>query len=702
MLFKLPKLGKKSLDLPHFPTRMQAFIFRAFEYVPPKKIAEILKTTEENVIKAARDMGLKTAVLSDVWLKKGYITIIRRMWHILPYEQLLELLEMDAETLAVLLRDDDFLDIKLGDKPVCEPVTWQQLTEDEIEKTKAIKTIMKGVSLQGVEPFDFCYEVPEIKFEGKEVFKTRIMYAFSGLYQHAFDVDSREYLSDEMLEAYQKLGINGLWTQGVLTQLAEFPFEPKVSRGYEARIGRMRELCERLERYGIKLFLYINEPRSMPVEFFGKFPNILGHTHDDGNACLCTSTPEVREYLSNSIESICRAVPNIGGFFTINRSENLTNCYSRAPLWGLDVECNCPRCSKRTAGEVIGETIGCISEGAHRVDKDIKVIAWSWSYEDFYEDIIRHLPKDVIFMSQSELHIPFNIGGVDGFVKDYSMSIIGPGEQAKKEWQIAKECGLETAAKVQISTTWEASTAPALPVFPSIEKHIEGLKEEGVEHLLLSWTVGGYPCANIAHAAKYFYQNATIEPESENIKEAAEIFVEAFKEFPFHIRVLYDGPQNAGPSTMLYLEPTGYKATMTCFAYDDLDSWRVDYPREVFENQFRKLCEKWEKGLELLEKEPESETVIMAHATYCLFKSSLNQIRFIMARDEGNPKAMLKSAIDELAVTEKMLELMNKNASIGFEAANHYYFSKGQLAEKILNCCYCIEKLRPEQTYNGI
>ena len=33
-----------------------------------------------------------------------------------------------------------------------------------------------------------------------------------------------------------------------------------------------------------------------------------------------------------------------------------------------------------------------------------------------------------------------------------------------------------------------------------------------------------------------------------------------------------------------------------------------------------------------------------------------------------------------------MLEQMNKNAAIGYEAANHYYFSKGQIVEKILNC----------------
>ena len=700
MLFKLPALGQKNLDFPHFPTRMQLFIFRAYEYVSCKKIADVLRTSEENVIKAAEDMGLKVPQTSDIWMKKGYITIIRRMWHVLPYDQLLQLLEMDEETLARVLRDDDFLEIKLGDKPICEPVVWEELNEEQVKATERIKFIMDGISTEGIDPFDFKYEVPEINFQGKEFFKTRMIYAFSGLYQHAFDVDSREYLPDEMLEAYQKLGINGIWTQGILSQLTEFPFEPQISKGYEARIARMNQLCDRLEKYGIKLFLYLNEPRSMPSEFFNEFPHLKGHVQDEENVCLCTSTPEVRDYLRNSVASLCKAVPKIGGFFTINRSENLTNCYSRAPLWGLDVDCNCPRCKNRSVGEVIGETVACISEGAHSVNPDIKVMAWSWSYEDFCEDIIRHLPKDVIFLSQSELHIPYNIGGVDGFVKDYSMSIIGPGEQAKKEWEIAKECGLEIGAKVQINTTWEASSVPALPVFPSIEQHIEGVRNEGVEHLILSWTLGGYPCANIAHAAKYFYENAAIENESEAVKNAAQIFVEAFKEFPFHIDVVYNGPQNAGPSTLLYLEPTGFKATMTGFAYDDLESWRVNYPKEVFENQFGKLCEKWEKGLQLLANEPETETAMMAYAAYCLFKASHNQIRFIMAREDGNKAKMRELAKAELSVAEKMLELMNKNAAIGFEASSHYYFSKGQIAEKILNCHHCIAKLTDSKESN--
>jgi len=39
------------------------------------------------------------------------------------------------------------------------------------------------------------------------------------------------------------------------------------------------------------------------------------------------------------------------------------------------------------------------------------------------------------------------------------------------------------------------------------------------------------------------------------------------------------------------------------------------------------------------------------------------------------------------------MKLMNLNAAIGFEAANHYYYSKGCLWEKIINCKNIIARL---------
>ena len=168
MIYTLPKIGREAIALPHFPTRHQAFIFRAYEYLPAKKIAELLGTTERKVHAAASDMGLPRHEVGDIWLKRGYITVIRRLWHILPYSQLLSALEMDEATLAEIMRNEDFLDIKLSDKPVCREVRWRELTEGERERTKKIKEVVSALDFSGVPAFDFKYSVPKIEHSGGE------------------------------------------------------------------------------------------------------------------------------------------------------------------------------------------------------------------------------------------------------------------------------------------------------------------------------------------------------------------------------------------------------------------------------------------------------------------------------------------------------------------------------------------------------
>jgi len=689
----LPKEGKTALEFLHFPTIHQAFIFRAWEYVPREKIAAVLKTSVENVNCAARDLGLSDTIPDPRWLKKGYITIIRQMWHILPYDQLLELLEIDEDRLALIMKEDDFLGLKLSDKPRCTPVKWRRLTEPETIQTARIHDLVKTLPMLDWHPFEFSYNIPPIRFEGKPNFDIRMIYAFSGLYQTAFDVDSEDYCPDSLLEAYRNLGINAVWTQAVLSQLQEYPFAPSISTGWQQRLARVSAFANRLEKYGMKLYLYINEPRSMPESFFDKNPAIRGHKIQSEQVCLCTSTTVVQKYLTDSIEAICRAVPNLGGFFTITRSENPTNCYSHSDNHPNGRVCNCPRCSKRQVSEVIGELISCIRQGADRVNPEIKVIAWDWAWREETENIIKALPKGVIFQSKSEEAVPFTRGGIKNSVRDYSISVLGPGEHAKRAWALAQECGLETCAKIQVNTSWEGSAIPALPVYPQIETHVKNLVHEGITNVMLSWTLGGCPSRNILHAAKYFYEKCDVEDESEQIQKAVQCFTDAFCEFPFDLTTIYSGPCNAGASNLLYIKPTGYSATMTCFAYDDLHKWRSIYPEEVFENQFAKLCAKWEEGLKIIEKEPLCETVIMAKATYCQYKSCLNQIRFYRARESNDISCMIRCAQSEQKVAADLYELMSLEPAIGYEAANHYYFSRGQLAEKIINCAYIVDKL---------
>ena len=690
MEFALPKLGKAPVELEHFPNPTVAFLFRAFEYVTPEKIAAILDTTPETVIAAAARMGLDRPCTDSIWLEKGYITIIRRLWHLLPYEQLLQLLETDDQTLAVLMREEDFLDIKLGDKPACQPVRWVEPDEEALRRMDEIGSIVRTLPDHVTEePFQFSYHLKPMELSGEAYFRRRILYPFSCLYLHALDVDSHTFLTDEMLEAYQKTGVNGIWLQGCLFQLTPFPFLPELSVGWEDRLARLKALTERCAKFGLKIYLYINEPRSMQDNFYEVYPHLRGHEAKEGKICLCTSTKEVQDYLIGGISAICRAVPQLGGFITITRSENPTNCYSHSTR----ETCTCPRCSQRSEAEVIAEVINCFQKGAAAVSPDIKVFAWSWRWDDFNLDIIERLDPNIILQSQSELHVPTNVGGIPWQVCDYSMSVLGPGERAKTEWAAARKRGMEVSAKVQVNTTWECSTVPALPVYPLIEKHISDIRKEGVSNIMLSWTLGGYPSSNIQHLGKYFFEHCALADDTPGQKHAAALFSEAFQEFPIHVVTMYNGPQNPGPSTMLFRKPTGYRSTMTCYPYDDLDTWRRIYPRDIFENQFSKLCTKWAEGLRILEQEPDDEMKTMAQAAYCIFRASLNQIRFYIARDANDFAAMRRAAEDELIRATDMLELMNHNAALGFEAANHYYYSRGCLKEKVVNCRYLLQVL---------
>ena len=138
-MFKLPEITKIIPELPHFPTRWQAVLFRASEFFTAERIARVLRTTAENIRQAQEDMGLPTQEPSELWISRGYVSIIRNLWHLLPYSQLCEFLETDEGRLAALLREEDFLDIKLHVKPDCEAVYYRELTGEEKKRTQEIK-----------------------------------------------------------------------------------------------------------------------------------------------------------------------------------------------------------------------------------------------------------------------------------------------------------------------------------------------------------------------------------------------------------------------------------------------------------------------------------------------------------------------------------------------------------------------------------
>jgi len=479
----------------------------------------------------------------------------------------------------------------------------------------------------------------------------------------------------------------------------------------------------------------------MEASFFKGREDLQGVTEGNYRA-LCTSSPRVRQWLSDSLTYVFKQVPDLGGVFTITASENLTNCFShgRTPA--------CPRCSKRTGPEVIAEVNRTIAAGVRAGNPEAKVIVWDWGWPDgtdagwggpdWVPQIIQDLPDDVYLMSVSEWGKQIERGGVAGRIGEYSISAVGPGPRATRHWGLADKRGLKTIAKVQVNCTWELSAVPYLPVMNLVAQHCHNLAEKDIDGLMLSWSVGGYPSPNLQLVREFASEPVpTVDTALARVAEARygpdatayalaawSRFSTAFTEYPFHAGFVYRGPTQYGPANLLYPQPTGYRATMIGFPYDDLDGWRATYPPEVLAGQFEKVAVGWAEGLADFQRAIDKaatpsqqaaarEDLAVAEAAGLHFRSVASQIRFIMARNallsgslsdsarEAQAEIVRRIAVDEMQNARRLFVLAREDPRIGFEASNHYYYLPLDLVEKAINCQYILSKWLAGVTTKG-
>jgi hypothetical protein len=501
---------------------------------------------------------------------------------------------------------------------------------------------------------------------------------------------------------------------------------PEFGHHYEQRLVSLNRLVQRARQYGIAIYLYINEPRAQPVAFFQNRGDMAGVREGD-HVTMCTSDARVRNWMSNSLAYVFQQVPGLGGVFTITASENLTNCASHG-RWK-----DCPRCGQRTDAAIIAEVNATIEEGVHRGNPRARVIAWDWGWRNHRDapEHIASLPDNVWLQSVSEWAKPIERGGVRTTVGEYSLSAVGPGPRALRHWQLARQRGLKTVAKVQLGTTWELSSVPFLPVLDLVADHCSNLASAEVDGLMLSWTVGSYPSPNLQLAnlmlgpqrvtrsealqtvARQRYGERAIPAARQAWKQCSDALVE----FPLHGEVLYNAPQQLGPANLLFFTPTGYRATMVGFPYDHVDGWRGVYPADVLAAQFDKVAVAWSSGVrslrdvvELADADRRSNAqadVRIAAAAQLHFASVANQVRFVQTRDllsrpdlPDDQRKVLRASIvqlldSEIHLARQLFDLSCDDARIGFEASNQYYYTPLDLVEKVINCRWLRERYAP-------
>ncbi len=715
----------------HFPTRLHACVWRNWTLVPMDTLAEVCGAETSELLDMGRAMGLEgPPEITPDQQRRSYITVIRRNWHLMPYEQLLQLLGWTAEEMAYTLREDDFLYIKLGSlKPMCEPVRYEERTPQVREAEARLAGWVKeafpgGAGIPQDALFAFVERLSEMpaKRAGaarESQFDPRFGPSYFALYGDPLLEDDPEKGSfpNGYLARLADSGVNGVWMQAVLYKLTPFPWDASLSEHYEKRLENLKALVARAKAQGIGIYLYLNEPRAMPLAFYGDHPDLQGVVEGD-HAALCTSSEEVRNYIGGAVERIAREVPDLAGFFTISASENLTNC------WSHHQGQNCARCGKRAPDEVIAELHSVIYEGIQRAGAPTRLIAWDWGWQDpWVEGIVQKLPLEVALQSVSEWSIPVTRGGIDSMVGEYSISTVGPGPRATRHWGFAKTRGLKTMAKIQTNNTWELSPVPYIPAVANVAQHAANLRETGVDGLMLSWTLGGCPSPNLEVVAEMgadrelsvddallkVARNRVGEPMAPALVEAWKAFSVAFSEYPYHGSVVYSAPVQMGPANLLFARPTGYAATMVGLPYDDLDRWRAVFPPEVFAQQFETMAQGFQQAIgtvrdalgnaqvSLEQRAAVDEEMRVAEVCAIHFQSVANQTRFVMNRNAFNETsatetaqahvaAMLALLDSEIALAQRMHALQSQDSRFGYEASNHYFYVPTDLIEKVVNC----------------
>ena len=709
-----------------FPDVLTAYVFRNWGLVPVRTLAETIGASEADVAAIAAELGLRpNPDVSPLWRRMGYATILRRNWHLVPYQQLMALVGRNRRELREALVEDDCLGTKLGmPKPDCPRLVYSaEKAAAGREERKRLRGVLEK---EGVAIVDDCEE-PRFKFlsdfgslsaiaaSDDPRFDLRMIYPFSADYGDIFGADELASCPEGLFADLAARGVNAAWFHVVLSTLTTDPKYPEFGVDAAKRLSNLKELVARAGRHGVKVMLYINEPRAQPAAFFekGGRESMRGAAVAGWRAgyCRCLEDPDTLRWLRDALEQLFRNVPGLGGVFTITMSENPTHCGSQFRDPG---KVTCPRCRGKAITDMVVKVNKAIYDGVKAGSPDAIVCFYDTAWEllpNPQETVVPFLPKGGRLISWSEKYLPFEQGGLKLAVNEYSISHPGPGPSGPRYWAAAKKAGLKADAKLQVNTCWEICAVPYLPAMDLVAEHAYNLSTGAVDGVMLSWSLGGYPGPNLALFSRFRRGENDCDAILDGlaadlygveakaaVRAAWRAYSDAYRNYPMQWQTVYYSPVQMGPANLLYAEKTDWKATMVNNAYDAFYQWTEGYAknRAVWVEQMRRTADGfdaadrlWAKAVAAAKGEGRKAAARDAgvfRVATLHFRTSHDQAQFVLARDCGDREAMRRCAERELATAKEFLSLVRADSRLGYESSNRYMYVPNDILEKILNC----------------
>ena len=544
-------------------------------------------------------------------------------------------------------------------------------------------------------------------------------------------VTAEKSYTEEILKEIADNGFNAIWVHGQLHHIIPHPRYPEFAPNSLQHLQALKNLCKKAEKNGIKVYLYLQPPRAIPLSekaFWLAHEKDGGQTlesyGDDGSKfqvrSLCTSLPEVRQYIRESFADLAEKLPELGGLIIISASEYPAHCYScrncrpgpvRPRKLVMDhIATNCPHCGDRQPEEVVIELIHTIRDGVRSVSSSLDLIFWNWSWSMYIdppcETIISRLPEDIRLM------VDFERGGYrkDGtFINEYSLGYSGPSEQFLETKAVADRAGIPVLPKLQLGTTHELATVRTIPVIANLFRKAEYIRKNNLGGFMGCWNFGNLLSSSLKafhyflplsdgisceEALRMFARKNYPEANPDKMVEAWNLFSEAMEIYPFTIPFLYVGPQNHSLALIPGKGPLSGKIIGRSFLPDErgdsyIDSETEEFPLNELIRRLGLMAEIWDKGTVLLRESLPGDHPDLGNAIICgaAWKSTSNMFRIYRLRKQWHDAMTdewIKIVKEELQVAESVLPYVEADPLQGWHVEGDFYsFNAEMIREKI-------------------
>ena len=426
--------------------------------------------------------------------------------------------------------------------------------------------------------------------------------------------------------------------------------------------ARMRDLIDRASRFGIKVYA--------PIIYQSQ------------------GTPESEAGLRKLVRDILKEFPDIQGYVLLTEGfwyKRWGGCHGASKEYVQDWARNWSR------------AVGIVAEECHRLNPAIEILPWEYNIDFRPQNVdlkcyfVQQLPADTIPMLTWENGKSFEIDGMRGYLRDYSLNQIGPAEVTEAQIGEARQRKMKVYCKADTFATWQFGTIPYLPFPYQWYERYKALEKCGVNGTMESWSNGYTP--NFMTELRAWYCWSDAPPLEELLGAIAardfgtgekEKVLKAWGHFSRAIRLVpdtgpYMGTNNAVGNPLFFQEPPLRTATFK-YSWTDHDEWMGYFggninpywpftlSRMVFYPDFTNRANKAElyaRNATGVEVEPETK-VLPVFLKYLRQASNQMEEGLKLYRTAAlrSPKSKRQRVVREVVIAEHLQRMMQSDYAI--------------------------------------